>query len=64
MREAVTVDVLRAQLGEAMHTALRKATSHYQAQRAHAGISALPNKEWASVLDFVISGLPKVQLPE
>jgi hypothetical protein len=60
LAEAVLVAQLQAQLGEAIHTALRKASGHYQAGVAWDGIRSLPPGEWAKVIALVIEGLPKI----
>lgn len=59
MNDPTLADVSE-QLGEAFHTALRKASDHPAAWRAHQAISDLPSEEWNAVLDFVRSsiGLP------
>jgi hypothetical protein len=47
----------KEQLGEAIHVAFRKASSHEQADKIWHAIRALPNYEWDNVIDFIIDGL-------
>lgn len=52
-----TLQDVSDQLGEAFHTALRKASDHPEAVRAWRAIDALPTEEWDAVLDFVRAGI-------
>jgi hypothetical protein len=44
-------------LGEAFHTAFRKATDCSQAMQIHRLIDQMPAKEWQAVLEFVAEGM-------
>ena len=52
-----TLQDVSDQLGEAFHTALRKASDHPWAHEAWWAIKALPAEEWAEILDFVRASL-------
>lgn len=45
------------QIGEAFHTALRKASDHPVAWAAWKAIDRLPQDEWDAILKFVCNGL-------
>ncbi len=44
-------------LGEGIHTGLRKVANGNAATRAYQGIEAMPDDQWAAVLDFALHGL-------
>lgn len=49
--------LLEDQLGEAIHTSLRKAGESREARQAHSAISAMKSEEWARVIDFATYGM-------
>ena len=51
--EELTTVVDPELLGEAMHTAFRKASDHPTAAEIHRAIDGLPSAEWAAVVTFV-----------
>jgi hypothetical protein len=53
----VTKDELASLLGEGFHTAFRKAADSSEAVAIHKQISALPDVEWARIVEFVAHGL-------
>jgi hypothetical protein len=52
----ITRDDFTEVLGEAFHTAFRKATNCEQAHPIWTLISQMPSDDWAAVLDFVADG--------
>lgn len=58
LREAAeALERAQEQLGEAIHTSLRKACDHPAADEAHAAIRQIPSREWKNALSFVVEGL-------
>lgn len=45
---------LRDSLGEAIHTAFRKASDHPEAHKAWTAIDNLPPKQWGYIMDFIM----------
>lgn len=52
--------VIREILGEAIHTAFRKAADSDQATTIWKEIGNLPDGEWSAILDFVADGIMPV----
>ena len=48
---------VREQLGEAMHTAFRKASDCREAHVIWDEIQRMPPREWHNVVEFVLDGL-------
>lgn len=46
-----------AQIGEGLHTGLRKVCDSQEAALAYRGIDQMPDDEWRGVLSFLIDGL-------
>lgn len=55
---------MREQLGEAVHTAFRKASDTRRANLIWHEIDALPAEEWGQILDFIADGLGLPPLEE
>jgi hypothetical protein len=53
----MTKDELASLLSEGFHTAFRKAADSTEAVAIHKQISALPDDEWARIVEFVAHGL-------
>ncbi len=49
---------LRAVLGEAIHTAFRKASDHPDAVRVWRILNRMPEEEWSAILDWIADSLP------
>lgn len=61
--ESINRDLLAAlkmtddQLGEAIHTSLRKVGSSHASNQAWHAITDIPDDEWRQILDFILGGL-------
>ena len=47
-------------IGEAVHTAFRKASSHKLSQEIHTAIDNLPASVWREIVLFIQEGLEKI----